>query len=138
MLTEAGSQWQIQLLRWVMVKTAADYNRQPALGCSCIYHVFYQFCFSCVSCVQVVCAGSELPPCQASTAAAAAAAGGVTPAPSSTSAAAAAAGGGVTDAPWPLLLQLSNGDCLGVDLLVQAIGVEPATDWLPGKAACQV
>jgi hypothetical protein len=34
---------------------------------------------------------------------------------------------------WPLYLQLSSGDEVGVDLLVQAIGVEPSTDWLPGE-----
>jgi hypothetical protein len=34
---------------------------------------------------------------------------------------------------WPLYLQLSTGDEVGVDLLVQAIGVEPSTDWLPGE-----
>lgn len=32
-------------------------------------------------------------------------------------------------------MQLSSGECVGVDLLVQAIGVEPATDWLPGRPA---
>jgi hypothetical protein len=38
---------------------------------------------------------------------------------------------------WPLYLQLSTGDEVGVDLLVQAIGVEPSTDWLPGgEGAC--
>lgn len=39
---------------------------------------------------------------------------------------------GVQDGPWPLYLQLSTGDVVGVDLVVQAIGVEPSTDWLPG------
>jgi hypothetical protein len=34
---------------------------------------------------------------------------------------------------WPLYLQLSTGDEVGVDLLVQAIGVEPSTAWLPGE-----
>jgi hypothetical protein len=34
---------------------------------------------------------------------------------------------------WPLYLQLSSGDEVGVDLLIQAIGVEPSTDWLPGE-----
>jgi hypothetical protein len=70
----------------------------------------------CGCCTQVVHAGSEPPPGQTSS----------TPA--------AAAAGGPSDGPWPLYLQLSNGDCLGVDLLVQAIGVEPATEWLPGTS----
>ncbi|KAF8067218.1 PYROXD1 [Scenedesmus sp. PABB004] len=34
---------------------------------------------------------------------------------------------------WPLYLRLSSGKEVGVDLAVQAIGVEPATDWLPAE-----
>ncbi|WIA12757.1 hypothetical protein OEZ85_006392 [Tetradesmus obliquus] len=70
----------------------------------------------------VVYAGSEPPPGQTSS----------TPADG---AAAAAAAAGLTDGPWPLHMQLSSGECVGVDLLVQAIGVEPATDWLPAELA---
>lgn len=40
--------------------------------------------------------------------------------------------GSSSSSSWPLYLQLSTGDEVGVDLLVQAIGVEPSTDWLPG------
>jgi len=51
----------------------------------------------------------------------------------SSSAGHAAANGSCSVSSWPLYLQLSTGDEVGVDLLVQAIGVEPSTAWLPGK-----
>lgn len=44
-----------------------------------------------------------------------------------------AANGSCSASSWPLYLQLSTGDEVGVDLLVQAIGVEPSTAWLPGE-----
>jgi hypothetical protein len=62
----------------------------------------------------------------------AAAAGGAGPIVSLCTAGAAEAEGPGNRGVWPLYIQLSTGEELGVDLLVQAIGVEPATAWLPG------
>ena len=39
--------------------------------------------------------------------------------------------GSVTTAGWPVTAQLSNGERLGVDLVVAAAGVDPCADWLP-------
>ena len=66
----------------------------------------------------------------AAAAAAAAAAEAVPdrPAPSGASEAAEGPGGG---RPWNLWVQLTNGARYGVDLVISAIGVTPALDWVP-------